>query len=466
MAGIQLSGLASGLDTASLIQSLMAAASQPQSLLDQQITTQKNTVGDLQSLNALFASLASDTGKFTATAGLGAYTATISDPSVATATADTTAAAGDLSFTVDRLASRQVEVTGPLNAWPSSPPALTIVAADGTHTSVTPNSTSLDSVVSAINASGAGVTAVKVKAGTDSDGNALYRLQLSSSQTGANGAFTVYAGTPDEVAAGTATDLAAQPGAATISTAQDAQLTLWPGTAAAQTVTSSTNEFADVLPGADVTASAVSATPVTLSVNQDLKTESGTASSLVATVSNILQTIAKGSATTTTTDDSGNTDTVFGSFTADSTVRGAGQQLSDALTLDVDGVSPSSIGIDLAKDGTISFDQDAFQAAMTADPQKTTQIFDAIVARVNTATKQVSDPFTGTLTDEINSDNDSIDSMQQKSDDMQTLLDQQQTTLQQQFAYMETMMSQFQSQGSYLQQYVDALSSSSSSSKS
>jgi flagellar hook-associated protein 2 len=452
-----LTGLSSGLDTTSLIQTLMAAASQPKTLLDKQITTQQSTVADLQKLNAAFASLAQLTDPFTGTK-LTSFSVTSSQASAAAGTADATAAPGQLSFTVDQLASRQVEVTGPLSAGPTNPPALTIVAADGTQTSVTPSSSSLDSVVQAINAAGAGVTALKVQAGTDASGNALFRLQLSSSQTGANAAFTVLDGN--------GVDIMAQSGGTVVSTAQDAQLTLWPGTGAAQAVTSSTNEFDDLMPGVDVTVSQPSSTPVTLSIDQDVDTEATTLSTLISSVESILSGIAQGAATTTTTDSSGNTSVVFGSFTADSTVRGAASALTDAMTLDVDGVSPSSIGIELDKDGTISFDQDAFEAAMRSDPKGTTDLYNAIAARVNAAATQASDPFDGTLTSEIASDNSSITAMQKKSDDMQALLDQQQATLQQQFAYMETMMSQIQSQGSYVQSYIDALTGSSSSSSS
>jgi flagellar hook-associated protein 2 len=457
MTGISLSGLSSGLDTTSVIQSLMAAASQPKTQLDAQITTQQSTVADLQKLNAAFASLAQLTDPFTGTSKLDSFAVNSSQASVATATAADGAAPGTLSFTVDALASRQVEVTGALAAWPTNPPALTIVAADGTSTSVSPTSNSIDSVVQAINAAGAGVSALKVKAGTDASGNALYRLQLSSSQTGANAAFTVLDGGQDVVT---------QTGGTVVSSAQDAQLTLWPGTGAAQTVTSASNEFDDLMPGVDVTVAATSSAPVTLDVAQDLDAEAKTVSTLVSSVQSILSGITQGSSTTTTTDSSGNTSVVFGSFTADGTVRQASRALTDAMTLDVNGVSPSSIGIELQKDGSITFDQDAFETAMANDPQGTSQLFDTIVGRVNATATQASDPFDGTLTAEITSDNDSISAMQKKSDDMQTLLDQQQTTLQQQFAYMETMMSQIQSQGSYVQSYSDALTGSSSSSSS
>lgn len=452
-----LSGLASGLDTSGIIASLMTAAKQPQVLLQQQITTAQSNVTSLQTLNTQFATLSTAIESFTGSNTLQAYTTSVSQPGAATATASSTASVGSIGFTVDALAQQQVLVTAPYTSWPSSPPAFTFTSGDGTVTSVTAASQNLDDVIAAINGSTAGMTAQKVQAGTDGSGDPVYRLQLASNQSGIAGEFTVTDATSGQ-------DLSAQPGAAITSQAQDAQLTLWPGTAAAQTITSSSNDFTDVLPGVKITATQTSTTPVTVTVAQDLTTEAGTVGSLVSSVTTVLNTIDTGTATATQTNADGSTQVVFGPFTADSTVRGARQDLVDAMTLDVNGTSPSTIGIELDEKGNISFDSASFTAAMQKDPVGTTSLFNTIMGRVDTLAKQVSDPYTGTLTSEISNDNDAIDAMQTKSDSMTDLLNQQQSNLEQQFAYMETMMSQIQSQGSYLQSYFDAVDSSSSSS--
>src|SRR5690606_22370515 len=104
-------------------------------------------------------------------------------------------------------------------------------------------------LVTAINNSEAGVTAMKVSAGKDEFGENQYRLQLTSAETGAASGFTVTGLTTTKT-----------------STAQDASVKLWAGTAAEQTVTSSSNTFDDLLPGVAVTVSEASADPVTLTV--------------------------------------------------------------------------------------------------------------------------------------------------------------------------------------------------------
>ncbi|MGO7983901.1 hypothetical protein ACC691_39355, partial [Rhizobium johnstonii] len=88
-----------------------------------------------------------------------------------------------------------------------------------------------------------------------------YRLQLSSSTTGADSAFSVFGGDESAVDAGTATDLLTAPGAATIRSAGDAEVVLWSGTTAEQSVHSSTNTFEELLTGVNVTVSAASTEP-------------------------------------------------------------------------------------------------------------------------------------------------------------------------------------------------------------
>ncbi|MGH1526739.1 flagellar filament capping protein FliD [Leifsonia sp. L25] len=245
---------------------------------------------------------------------------------------------------------------------------------------------------------GVGVSATQVAAGLDpATGQQLYRLQLSSTKTGTAGAFTAYRGTTADVTAGTATNLLSDPGAAQVRAAQDAQLTLWAGTGAAQTVTSSTNTFSDVLPGVAVTVTAASATPVTLTVARDDKSLTAAASSLVSSVNDIFTLIASKQAVATTTDAAGGTVVTGGPFTGDSTTRDVNQKLVDAISAPVNGVSPSTYGISIQRDGTVAFDDKVFGAAMAADPVTVKAALTTIAQRVADASTAASDTYTGSL---------------------------------------------------------------------
>lgn len=450
----QLSGLASGLDTSSIIAKLMANATLPQTLLNNQITSEQRTMSALQTLNSQFASLATATAPLTGSYTANAMAATVSDPSVASASATSTAAAGNLSFSVDRLAARQSDVTAAMSIWTAST-GLAITTSTGTI-NVTAASTSLDDVAAAINGAGAGVTATKVQAGTDGSGNPLYRLQLQSTSTGASSAYSITAGGQDIIAGLGGTNL---------TQAADAQITLWAGTSAAQAVTSSTNTFATVLPGVTLAVKGLSSGAISLDVSQDTQADASTVQGLVTSVQNILALVQQGSSASTSTDPtSGATTTNLGPFTTDSTVRTAAQDLTDALTLDANGTSLSSIGINLDENGNITFDSSTFQTAMTNDPAGTQSLLATVTSRVSQVATNVSDPTAGSLSTEISGEKDTIAAMQQKSTDMATLLTQKQTQLEQQFSYMETMISQINSQGSFLTSYFDSLNGTSSSS--
>ncbi|MDO3698797.1 flagellar cap protein FliD N-terminal domain-containing protein, partial [Curtobacterium flaccumfaciens] len=265
---LAIDGLVSGLKTTDLINSLMSVEGVPQTLLKNKLTTTNSFISSLQTLNGLIQGLATKAADAAKASSLDLFAATSTAPSV-TAVTGTGATAGSISFTVGSTASAQVGVTAAMSTWSTGAQPITIVGADGKSTTVTPASGSLDDAVSALNKSGAGVTATKVSAGTDADGSKLYRLQLTSAKTGAAGGFQVYRGGADDVAAGTATNVLTETGAAVVTAATDASVTLWAGTAAAQTVTSATNTFTGLVPGLDVTVSKATTEPVTVTVAQD-----------------------------------------------------------------------------------------------------------------------------------------------------------------------------------------------------
>jgi len=455
--GMAVDGLISGLDTTSLINNLMQAEAIPQTLLKNKVSDSTSFITAMQALNAKVATLADSAGKLAAPAGTDLHTATSSSAAV-TATAGTGAVDGTIDFTVDQLAQSQVTVTGPLTQWPDQPPTLTFVAANGTTTQVTAASASLADVAAAINQAGAGVSATQVAAGLDpATGQPLYRLQLSSTTTGAAAAFTAYRGTSADVAAGTATNLLSDPGAAQVRQAQDAQLTLWAGTGAAQTVTSASNTFTDVLPGVGVSVTAASTTPVTLTVARDDKSLSAAAGSLVTSVNDILTFISQKQAVATSTDAAGGTVVTGGVFTGDSTTRDVNQQLVDAIISPIGGVSPSTYGISITRDGTVTFDQDAFTKAMAADPDTVKSALATIAQRVSDAGKSASDTYTGSISLKIQGEQSTVKDLNDQITDWDTRLADRRSTLEKTYANLEVQLQQLQSQSSWLTGQLSSL---------
>ena len=457
---ISLDGLSSGLDTTSLITQLMAAESAPQDQLKAQVVTTNTVVSALQGLNSRLATLADAAATAAKAGSLDLYSAS-SSSTAASASVATGAAAGTLQVVVSALATPQVGVSAAMTTWPA-PPTITIVGHSGSPLEITPASNSLDDIAAAINGSAAGVTATKVASGSDGSGNRLYRLQFSSTATGANASFTIYQGSAADVAGGTATNVLTAPGSAVITTAQDASVTLWKGTSAEQVITSSTNRFTDLLPGVTVTASAVSADPVTITVARDDARISAVAGGLVSSLSSAFVLIAAQTAVSTTTDSTGRPVTTAGVFAGDSNIRGIRQNAVDAATLPVNGHSPSEYGIVLSRTGTISFDAGKFAAALAADPKATMAAVQTIASRVAVAATAASDKNTGTLTNMITGDQSQMKSLGDQIAAWDVRLASRKITLQRTYSAMEVLLSNMKAQSAALTSQLSGLTTSSS----
>jgi len=432
--GLSIDGLISGQDTTTLINNLIAVEAIPQTLLKGKVTAAQNYTTAVQGLNTKVAALADSATKAARPASYDLYTATSSSSQV-TATTSTGIAAGVIDVTVGRLAQNQVTVTGPLTTWPDA--TLTLTNAAGTATVITPASGSLDDVVSAVNTAGLGITATKVAVGADG-----FRLQFSSNASGAAAGFSLTGSTVSTVA---------------VKPAQDAQVTLWAGTSAAQTITSASNTFTDLLPGLDVTVTAVSTSPVTLTVTRDDTAITAIASGLVTGLNDIFALITNRSAVSTTTDSAGKTVTTAGLFAGDSTVRTVNQNLLSAASMPVDGHSPSEIGISITKTGTLEFDATKFAAALAKDPAGVMKTVQEISGRVQAAAASASDKYDGTLTNTITSQESQVRTMGLEISDWDLRLTAKRTSLERVYTAMESQLGTLKSQAEWLTSQVASL---------
>jgi flagellar hook-associated protein 2 len=456
---LAIDGLVSGLKTTDLINSLMSVEGVPQTLLKNKLTSTNSFISSLQTINGLIQGLATKATAAAKASSLDLFSATSTAPSVTVVTG-TGASAGSLSFSVGSTASAQVGVTAAMSTWAPAAQPITIVGADGKTTTVTPASGSLDDAVSALNKSGAGVTATKVSAGTDTDGTKLYRLQLTSAATGAAGGFEVHRGTAADVAAGTATNVLTETGAAVVTVAKDASVTLWAGTAAAQTVTSSTNTFTGLVPGLDVTVSKVSTEPVTVTVGQDTTKAQAVASGLVDAINAVSSYYKTNTAVASTTSaTSGTTTTTGGVLLGDAASRDAVQRLASTMSAPVDGKSPSSIGISITKDGSFTFDPEVFQKALATDPKGTQAMLSGVAANVGAAATAASDKYDGSITTSITGQQAVAKDLNTQIDSWTDRLTMRRAALQTLYSSLETSLSKLQSQSSWLASQLASTSS-------
>ena len=452
-------GLVSGLDTTSLINSLMQVEAVPQTLLKAKVSSSQNLISALQGLNSQIAGLADFAGKAAKPAALDLYSATSSSTSVTTAVS-ANASAGQLDVVVGALARSQVGVSAAMTAWPADPAVLTIVSG-GVTTEISAASTSLDAVATAVNAANTGVTATKVASGVDAGGVAQYRLQFTGNDSGAAKAFTVYQGTAAEVTANTAPDLLAAAGAAVIRTAQNASVTLWAGSAAAQTITSATNTFANLLPGVAITVSTVSVDPVTIKVSRDDAQIGSLASGLVSSLNGVFALISTKSAVVNSTNASGAPVFSGGIFTGDSTVRDVKQRIFTAASAPINGRSPSEYGISITKSGTMEFDAAKFAAALAKDPVTVKAAVQEIATRVAAAANSASDKYDGQITAKITGQQSTVKNLGDRIADWDRSLATRRATLQSTYTALETQLSALKAQSSWLSAQVAGLPTSS-----
>ncbi|MDQ1397841.1 MAG: flagellar hook-associated protein 2, partial [Acidimicrobiaceae bacterium] len=279
----------------------------------------------------------------------------------ATVTLNDVQAGGTTTLTSDTGGTVAVTLSGGLRAGTLA--AKSVNVGDGT----------LSSVVSAINNSGMGVNATAVQTASSS-----YKLQLSSTTTGAASAISIATGAFAGVGSLT-----------TLTQASDASITVGSGPGAYQ-VSSASNTVTTLLPGVTLSLlKADPATPVTVSVSADSDGLADNVQKMVDAANAAVAEIKKQTAYNATAK-------TAGLLLGDPVVGSLQNQIAQAVTTAVGGGSLSTaaqVGLSIAKDGTFSFDKSKFQTAYTADPLNVRNMFEQGGTTTNSAVSVVADPF-------------------------------------------------------------------------
>lgn len=438
MATSSISGLASGLDTASIINQLMQLEAIPQGRLRDQQTAENNVIKALRSLNTDTALLASSAAKLAKADTWQTLKATSSSSAV-TATATSSASASSFTVVVGRLAtagqtSYGADLALNANVLTVATDPVVLTAADGQTYTINTGTGTLADLAAGINAAKAGVTATTVKTGTST-----YRLLLTADTTGA----------------GTAIGLTnVSLGAATTDVGLDAQLTI-----GGIPATSKTNTFADIVPGVTVTlaSTAKNGDTSTVSVAQDSSGVKNSVSALVDQVNALLTSIDTQTAGKTST-------SAAGVLAGDSTARSLRSAVLD--TVFGDGTtSLAQYGIQTDRTGKLVFDADKFATAYAADPagvaakftSGATSATDGWAARVATVTKAATDTYTGTITSAITGHTTTVDRLAKSISDWDDRLEMRRSTLERQYTALETALSNLQGQSSWLAGQINSL---------
>ena len=330
-------GLSTGLDTTAIIDALLAVERLPQQRLQARLEKSQAASGELNSLRTSVISLRTTAADLRLGSGWKQLAATSSSESVSVeaSTGDFT---GAITFNVDSIASRNVVY--------SNTEFETLDSNVGLRGS-------LSSVIESINSDPElDYSAVAINTGSG------YRLQLQSDESGADAAIALDPGLAIDAG-----------GFNTLTVGADAQITFDGITP--YSISSSDNSFADIMPGVNITVSQPSAGPVTVSVEHDFEQIADSVAALIEQFNAVKSSMS--TATRVNPDLAEQAPLAF-----NTNVRRSEQGLTRALVDPVDASSfaaPSLVGIEIQRDGSVTFDRDKFLDAMTTDIEQVTRMF-------------------------------------------------------------------------------------------
>ncbi|NLT56661.1 MAG: flagellar filament capping protein FliD [Actinomycetales bacterium] len=344
MSQMSISGVFSGLDTASIVSQLVSVEARQQQLVKARMSGAQKAVDAYGALVTSMKSLSSQATTLATTSAWAGTSVTSSSPTVTAGSTGLRAAS--VTFDVTSVARAHTLVSADTAA------TLQDVVADGTVTltkdgdspvAIEVGNGTLAEVVAAINSADQGVLAAAVQTAPGQ-----YRLQVSSTTTGAASGFTL-----DDVDMGLM-NIAYQGSDATISV----------GELNPYTITSSTNTFDSAVDGLSFTVSE-KVNGVTVSSTLDGTKVADQVSDLVDSMNSLLDDLAQQTAWNAETK-------TGGPLLGESVVR---QLQQGILSLVGDASAP---GVELGRSGRVSFDRAAFVEAFEADPTAVATAFGSV----------------------------------------------------------------------------------------
>ena len=446
MATLSIGGLATGLDTNSIVDQLVALEKRSQvDLLNiQQLDVQSQKTA-LQTFNTKLVDVLAAVDKLRDSRSAISRTATSSDTSVLTAVAGTGALKGTTNITVNSLARGAIAVS----ANGKSATDATVASGSGsfsfkvgsgaTQTISIDASTTLEGLTNSINALGAGVVSSVVNLGTDATPD--YRLRLASASTGTSSNISIV---HDD------TNL----GLSVTQSAQNASISV---TGFATPFSRESNVISDIIPG--VTLSLLKEGSVTVASDTDTAAVASNVQA-VATAYNALVSFVNDQSAVTQDTSSADKDVTGGPLAFDTTVKSILTGLHDVVSNKVEGLSGTysllaEIGLTSNKDGSLSFDASKLSTALSSNEGDVSALFsgsgsiDGVFDRIHQYLTDVTGS-SGVLTVHSNSLADQIKSLQTRMEDGQRNVDAYQQNLKDQFTSLELLVNQLKSQGSLL----------------
>ena len=442
-------GLASGLDTSSIITSLIEVERIPVNQLLSRKAEMQATDSAWQTINTKFSAIRTALDAIKTDSDLDELVAvTSSNESAASVTPSGAGTPASVSFTIDQLAANHQVVsdanfTGGDDLVGAGDFTITVGGVD--HTVTADATTTVNDLALALNNLDAGFKASVISVdGTD------HKLLISSEETGAAGAFT------------TSSTIASLGTTSVVQQGVDAELTIGSG-AGALTLSRSSNTISDLIDGATIRLHETSTTAVEVTVDRDVDGAVDKITNFVDELNAALQSLKDYTAYNTVSE-------TAGPLAGDSTARGLMIDLRNALSSVVndqngDYAVSGSIGISLNSDGTVDLDETKLRDALDND-------FDAVadlLTAAGTAGTGISGAFDAVLDEaegaagKIARARDTWESQIALVDDRIEILEERierhEGLLIKQFAALESAMSTLSSQAAWLAAQLGSQSS-------
>ncbi|MBL8726010.1 MAG: flagellar filament capping protein FliD [Planctomycetes bacterium] len=447
-AGISFGGLASGLDSKAIINALVAVERRPIAQLETKKTSLNRQKSLYSDLGGLLEKLNTASRALKTTTEFLKMKGTSDDPNVLTVSATSAAAPGAHTVRVLQLATAQINAsTGSASATTSNGSwgefTLTV---GSTQVPITPTSTSLEGIASAINTAATdqslGVRAEVVDTG--GTGNSRYQLVMRSLATGLANGFTIGDVDGDPAFASVMNGLAGN----RVAQALDARVQV-----NGVLVTRPTNSVAGAIAGVTLDLKAIP------NPNKDvIVTIAADASETAKKVQDFVDAYNKVVDFAVEQNTLGSDGKAKNPLFGDTTLRSLRSALRSVVGGEVTTTGNQAyqmlaqIGVRADTQGRLTLTQSKFEEALTADQQAVAKIFtdstNGLGKRLETTVKQYTDSVDGLLKTRRDGFDRLVSQTQSRIDQGEKRLALYQKQLETKYSNLETLMTRLQSQGS------------------
>ena len=429
-------GIASGIDTTSIVNSMVAAESTTKVLMEQDLADERSRLDRVGEFKTKLTAIADKLKAIDAEDEFGEFTTSVSEEGYITATADSEAIAGTYDITVSALASSETSVTQGFSDADTAGMLATgtlSVTYDDVQTDITiDSSTTLSDLAGELD----DVDGLQAYIMNTGDASTPYRLVVMGEDTGDDYGITFDTSSLSGTELPVFTEQVA---------AQDAEAEI-----NGITVYSASNSLDSAIPGVELDLEQVSSDAITLTINRD---DDAIADKVQEFVDAYNEMRTHHGVNSNFDADKG----IKGAFFGDTTLRNIVNKLSDIVTSDSDLTGDygtfNEIGIESSQTGRLSFDRSTFEDALADNYDEVMAVFIDDDGPSMALVEQLDDYYLAddglieTRTDTIE---DNIGDLEDAITDFEDRLSSYEARLRSQFTAMEVALGQMQNTQGFL----------------